>query len=246
MTKQYGINVSVWEINCIRFGFAGSILLAISVGMILYNSLKANHCRCCSHEDQRNNIVSTTKNETQLELHPESTVLTANANDVNTNTNADRTLSTSTTMTPKMNDVAPAVPWYVIPIGNKTATTRMTKSVWLYISLGVFFVTYISPTLYNYALFEISIALTLTLTSIGPFYAIPLSYAVQKYMYNISMTKNMEHNTKNERQQQSQQENVKRNSPKLLEPQKPSKQVWIGATFTVAGIVVLAYFGGIE
>ena len=44
-----------------------------------------------------------------------------------------------------MNDVAPAVPWYTIPIGNK-ATTRMTKSVWLYISLGAVFVTYILPT----------------------------------------------------------------------------------------------------
>ena len=249
LTKQYGINVSVWEINCIRFGFAGGILLFISIGMILYKNLTKHDCWCYHVKDESDAI--NIKSNAQLVNAGETTTTTTNivnVNNVNIEIESTGCCNNSDTaeMKPTMNEIpAPAVPWYMIPIG--------TKSVWMYISLGVIFVTFVAPTLYNYALFEISLALTLTLTSIGPLYAIPLSYAVQYYVYRSWSNKyeddhdikvDMNNNTNdNLRQQQSQGSQPKSKQSNLTKPYQPSKQVWIGAMLTVGGVVVLAYTG---
>lgn len=250
LTKQYGIHISVWEINCIRFGFAGGILLLISIGMILYHDnilTNLHNCCCCRMKEEKDDIVVS-----QHQIKPQQTsnesimdavdIATATTNNV---ISTERFHVTDSETKPTGNNIipVPAVPWYRIPMSDKNAPDRMTKSMWLYISLGVVFVTYIAPTLYNYALFEISLALTLTLTSIGPFYAIPLSYAVQRYVYisssNLCDDGNnvMNENTENNQNQQLLQ-------PKI--PNQPSKQVWIGAVLTVGGIVLLAYTGGVS
>jgi drug/metabolite transporter (DMT)-like permease len=62
-------------------------------------------------------------------------------------------------------------PWYSLP---------ETKSVpWIRVSLGVAFVSFLQPALTNYAMFQISLALLLTLESIGPLYSLPLSLLLQ-------------------------------------------------------------------
>ena len=50
----------------------------------------------------------------------------------------------------------------------------MTRRQWLYTALAVSLVTFTCPSLKNFAMFQISLAATTTLTSIGPLYSIPL------------------------------------------------------------------------
>jgi len=57
---------------------------------------------------------------------------------------------------------------------------QMTRSSWLHVSAGVVLVTFLTPTLSNYALFQIALGLALTLGSTGPLYELPLSYMMQK------------------------------------------------------------------
>ena len=53
---------------------------------------------------------------------------------------------------------------------------KMNRKEWSLIALGVLFVTVGCPALSNYALFKIELGICLTLTSIGPLYALPLTY----------------------------------------------------------------------
>lgn len=46
--------------------------------------------------------------------------------------------------------------------------------------LGIACVSFMCPALTNYAMFQISLALLLTLESIGPLYSLPLSYLLQE------------------------------------------------------------------
>jgi hypothetical protein len=75
-----------------------------------------------------------------------------------------------------MNDTVSSVtsPWYLMP--NRT---QMSPSLWLRVSVGVLFVTFLCPMLSNYALFKIDLGLCLTLTSLGPIYAIPLLWLIK-------------------------------------------------------------------
>ncbi|KAL3916108.1 MAG: hypothetical protein SGARI_008030 [Bacillariaceae sp.] len=56
----------------------------------------------------------------------------------------------------------------------------MTKSAWIHVCIGVLLVTFFTPALSNYALFQIALALALTLGSVGPLYALPLTYLMQR------------------------------------------------------------------
>ena len=75
---------------------------------------------------------------------------------------------------------------------------------------GVLFVTFFTPALSNYALFQIALALALTLGSVGPLYALPLTYIMQHGQ------------------------------------RRPSFRAFLGSALSVAGIVVLAFFGSPE
>lgn len=63
-------------------------------------------------------------------------------------------------------------PWYSLP-------RNMTRMAWLKVSMGVGLVTFLTPALSNYALFQIALALALTLGSVGPLYALPLTWLLQ-------------------------------------------------------------------
>jgi drug/metabolite transporter (DMT)-like permease len=59
--------------------------------------------------------------------------------------------------------------WYQLP--------HKPIKIWAQVSLGVLLVTFLCPALSNYALFQITLALALTLTSISPLYALFLEWA---------------------------------------------------------------------
>jgi drug/metabolite transporter (DMT)-like permease len=59
--------------------------------------------------------------------------------------------------------------WYQLP--------HKPIKIWAQATLGVIFVTFFTPALSNYALFQIALALALTLTSISPLYALFLEWA---------------------------------------------------------------------
>jgi len=63
-------------------------------------------------------------------------------------------------------------PWYALP--------EMTVSSWIHVCFGVLFVTFLQPVLVVLAMFEIPLALLLTLESIGPLYSLPFSWVLQK------------------------------------------------------------------
>ena len=56
----------------------------------------------------------------------------------------------------------------------------MTRNQWFMVSLGVMFVTVGCPALSNWALFQLPLSICLCLTSVGPLYAIPMSYFFRK------------------------------------------------------------------
>jgi len=73
----------------------------------------------------------------------------------------------------KVKDDAPKPSmWYQLP--------HMCIKSWAVISLGVLFVTFITPALSNYALFEIALALAITLGSTTPMFALILEAIFQK------------------------------------------------------------------
>lgn len=63
-------------------------------------------------------------------------------------------------------------PWYRMP-------NDITKSSLIRVSIGVMFVSFFQPALTNYAIFQIPLAMLLTLESVGPLYTIPLSFVMQ-------------------------------------------------------------------
>lgn len=57
---------------------------------------------------------------------------------------------------------------------------RMTRRHWTLVSAGVMFVTVGCPALSNWALFQLPLGVCLCLTSVGPLYAIPMSYVFRR------------------------------------------------------------------
>ena len=156
LTKEHGSKFSTWEINLVRFGFAGVVMIVCSILLQVRDYIQPNDDK----KDPGGN-----------ELPPPGT--TADRDEergtgaVDTST-AD--VSTSTSPTPHAEDAA----WYKLPLDT------MTRSSWLHVCLGVLFVTFVTPALSNYALFQIALALALTLGSVGPLYALPLTFVMQK------------------------------------------------------------------
>ena len=112
LTKKFGVGLTTFEINFIRFGFAGIMMAFLSTFLSIHQ--------------QRKTVV----------------------------------------------DTATSNPWYELP-------KALSKGFWIRISIGVVFVSFLQPALTNYAMFQISLAMLLTLESIGPLYEIPSAYVMQ-------------------------------------------------------------------
>ncbi len=113
LTKYFGVGMTTWEINLIRFGFSGVVMTIISVAFHFYALLFPSQ-------------------EPRLAVNR---------------------------------------PWYALP--------RMNTSQWLRVFTGMVFVSFLAPALSNYAMFQIALALLLTLESLGPLYSLPLVVLLQ-------------------------------------------------------------------
>jgi len=85
----------------------------------------------------------------------------------------------ATTLT--SSNLASSTPWYLLP-------HNASLSSWLSVSAGVAFVSFLQPALTNYALFQISLALLLTLESVGPLYSLPLTFLLQRETPTVRAT----------------------------------------------------------
>jgi drug/metabolite transporter (DMT)-like permease len=146
LIKQYGEGMTVWEINLIRFGFAGLVMLVLSLSIVVYVRARLRILRQPGIEPADQTILRSIDNGAD--------------DDGAIEKGGDK-------------DQQPTA-WYALPMN------EMTRSSWAHVSGGVLLVTFLTPTLSNYALFEIAIALALTLGSVGPLYSLPLAYFLQK------------------------------------------------------------------
>lgn len=150
LTKQYGAGMTTWEISLIRFGFAGIVMLVISVAVapLVDSVVRRRRKRRQSNEanEASTNIMS-----------PPPPVV------------VDQQDSTDTT-----DSIQSTPPWYALP-----AARDMSRRSWAHVMAGVALVTFLTPALSNYALFQVALALALTLGSVGPLYALPLSWWLQ-------------------------------------------------------------------
>jgi drug/metabolite transporter (DMT)-like permease len=122
ITKAYGRGMTTWDINLVRFGFAGVCMGLLSSSMTVWTRFHCSeHSRKCKYTSP--------------------------------------SLSSSN------------LPWYAMP--------SMPTVSWIHVCFGVMFVTFLHPLLVNYAMFQIPLALLLTLDSIGPLYSLPMGWLMQ-------------------------------------------------------------------
>lgn len=142
LTKQYGIGMTTWSINLIRFGFAGIVLLCISLSMRV-------HKKCYV--------------PTPMTAFEDTAVsATARIDDNDSTLHESMSNEKTTTTTIKQNDIIPK--WFELP--------SLTTKGWLQITLGVAFVTFLCPALEKFALMQIALGLCAALTSVGPLYGV--------------------------------------------------------------------------
>jgi len=144
LIKQFGQQLTVWEINLVRFGFAGAFLLSVSAAFHAHTLLKSIEQRQKGSETSNGDKKDKDKAPQQQDSETSD------------------------------GDKKDGVPWYALPL------RPMTRTNWIYVSVGVALVTFLTPSLSNYALFQLAIALSLTLTSISPLYSIPVKYVMHK------------------------------------------------------------------
>jgi hypothetical protein len=192
LTKQYGVNMTVWQINLLRFGFAGVVMLVISL------TLAARDYCCQPRRDTGTQVNENTDTDNHAQplgsqhelasiqagtLVADYTSGTSNDSDALQAVDGKEPLHGETQEAQATYDGSlggnhqidkrpqqSRQCWYLLPIG------IMSRSQWLHVSAGVFFVTFATPSMSNYALFQIALALALTFGSVGPLYAIPLSW----------------------------------------------------------------------
>ena len=156
LTKEHGVGMTVWEINMIRFGFAGVVMLFVSIPLSTWDFWTARRSRQRHVEDSKNSENEVAEAVVEID-------------------GMDNSCPTEKGV--ESNDTASdesATPWYALPVHT------MSRSAWRNVAGGVVLVTFLTPSLSNYALFEIALALALTLGSISPLYSLPLAYFLQK------------------------------------------------------------------
>ncbi len=154
LTKQYGVDLNTFEINLIRFGFAGVMMALLSL-LLTGRDCALKGCGI------RNSFEKVEQNEIQLTKNPAFTIEDVEESPV---------APGSTDSTPSAE--VQREKWYQLP-------SSMTSRQWLLIVLGVLFVTFICPALYSYSLFHMSLGLCQTLSAFSPIYSIPCLYLMK-------------------------------------------------------------------
>lgn len=162
LTKKYGVGMTIWEINLLRFGFAAICMAIFSSALWLFYSYT------------NKNVPMPPSNQAGKEV--ESAVDSEQPNGAQTHSNhtmiENESASSSCTQDPEITS-KDLSSWYLLP-------NHMTGKNWFLVSLGVVFVTFLCPALSTYGLFLIPLGLALTLGSTGPLYALPLTFCMQQ------------------------------------------------------------------
>jgi drug/metabolite transporter (DMT)-like permease len=160
ITKQYGSVFNLWEINLIRFGFA-----AISMSGAAAAMRTIDKCR----ETKPMDYIFRNKQDT----------VTSVAFELVRQTDDDTPDVISISVTGEdCGERVDETRWYVFP--------DMSLRQYLVVALGVVFVTYMCPSLFNFSLFNLSLGLCLTVTSMGPIMSIPLVYIMKGERTSVS------------------------------------------------------------
>jgi drug/metabolite transporter (DMT)-like permease len=159
LTKKYGVGMSIWEINLIRFGFAALCMVAGSgILWVYYSCIATTLPSSPSYQPEMADVV---KSEQPTSCTQSNDIIVANDS------------SSSCCLQPAEKPSNISSPWYLLPI-------TLTTKDWFLVSLGVVLVTFLCPALSTYGLFLIPLGLALTLGSTGPLYALPLTFWLQK------------------------------------------------------------------
>jgi drug/metabolite transporter (DMT)-like permease len=164
LTKKYGKDFTTFEINAIRFAFAAAIM-----GMIWFAALLwVSHAGVPPSELSRTTKSEAESSDCEGNQNPEldeNVKLEEVGNFIALFPVPASAAHVETSAAPH-----PSV-WYLMP--------SQTRRQWLLVVFGVLLVTFTSPALGNYALFKISLGMSLTLSSVGPLYSIPLDHYVK-------------------------------------------------------------------
>ena len=158
LVKEWGAGMSSWEINWIRFGSAGLLMLLVSLGLQLRDYM------IWRRRWFRNNANDGKENQDPTEY----------LDDIEQDIVAENVKKDTVGSTTNGNPMStPSSSWYAFP-------KQQSKSAWLWVTFGVFSLTFASETLFNYALFQLPMAFALSIASIGPLYAMPIAYLIKK------------------------------------------------------------------
>lgn len=157
LTRQYGVGLTTWEINLVRFGFAGASLLVVA---ILFH-LRDLVTRSPQYQKQKHRFLQRTGSGFP-DLQQSNSGSPSEANEPDDKVNNSEVCAKSSS----------PMPWYCLP-------NNMSQRSWIHVIIGVILVTFLAPTLSNYALFRIAVAIAITLGSVGPLYVLPLAYLMQ-------------------------------------------------------------------
>ena len=136
LTKQYGSDLTTFDINLIRFGFAAITLCLTSASL---TAAARYNCHLLQNSDPTHNI-STFKDQQQDPDHQESS---------RNEGSDDRSHGSNESQTPV---------WYKLP--------NMSRKNYLHISIGVVFVTFLCPALSIYALLRIELGPVIALITL--------------------------------------------------------------------------------
>ena len=139
LTKQHGIGMTTWAINLLRFGFAGIILLLVSLTMRLHVYYRS------SRQERHSDSTKSESKGTETTLHIDQSCITLTA--------------------PAQKQCRRHL-WYRLP--------SLKLKGWIQITAGVALVTFLCPAFEKFALFQITLALAISLSSVGPLYGLLL------------------------------------------------------------------------
>ena len=174
LTKKYATDLSTWEINFIRFGFAGGCMLLITVVLQIRDWSKRMTMTTTTNSHTKKLLSCLkTKTNTSFQSQERASLYQQQQHYESLPTrNTTKSMPSSPSSVSPIHPETPTSCWYALP--------HLSGSSWIRILMGVVFVSFLNPALTNYAMFQIPLALLLTLESIGPLYSLPIFWILHK------------------------------------------------------------------
>lgn len=161
LTKQHGSGMTTWEINLLRMGFAGAAMLAISGALrgrdyLAWRWRARGATAAAARGGRRAPKPDGAGKHRYFDREWSSDEGSGSGGGLESLDHYH---------------IPDAYAWYRMP--------SMAGGPWVVVSVGVLFVSFLSPALQNYALFEIAMALAITLGSVTPLFTLPLGWLLK-------------------------------------------------------------------